>query len=769
MANKKIKSSDIVEPKLLSGLISEAKELLNAINGIQDAIKGNIKVQKEFLASTKVNNFQAYKQTEESIKKVKTETELLTKAEIDRKNVEAQLAILQKQETIELAKSKIALQQRTKALQDQAREELGLIGAYDKTNKRLNDLRKSYQNLVVLGRENGKVARGMKGEIERLDKTLKKADASTGKFNRNVGNYTGSLKEAIGSSSIFGGKLSGLSSLFESLGSKGAMLTGVLGAGVAGALGALNLVLSKTETGMDFVERETSRFTSSLRLLADRLLDLNFTNLLNDLRDAGQAGADYADEMDRINDKVIANTVSQAKLNAQIAKNKLAMEDENLTISEKLKLAKEAIRLDVQRTGVDLVNGKSVAVGLRDESTLIGQARARFSAINFKIQSLKAKGLKPNEEERKELAEAEAAQIDVLTEAFIGRKKLAAQIETFERDLIKKRQEKIDKEKEQLKERSDLFEKELKEAEEKANDLIENPTFTNFKPGEDADKILNDSIEAQRLEAEAYLDKLEKEKEAEEKQAKFLQDLQKTVTDSAIRELEKQYDARIEVYGKEIDKRQENISKQEALAERGSENQLAFEKKKLAEAEVAQERAQKQKIKNQKLLSYFSLISAYASNGDKSAIANAFADILTAETISAFFWEGAENVADALGDKGRAHGGRDGYRGKVGNKIIAFDGEERVLSAKQNRLIGDISNDELATMAYNTRIGAEKQDGVKDQTNYALLSELKKLNENISKKKDVNVSWNSLDERIVTTVQDGMKKTVKHILKRPRI
>lgn len=768
MANKKIKSSDIVEPKLLSGVISEAKELLKAIEGIQGALKANIKVQKEFLAVSKVKDFNGYKQNEEAIKAVKTETQLLVKAENERKTIENQLIVLQKQEAVELAKNKLLLQQRSKAIQEQAKAELGLVGAYDKTSKRLNDLRKSYQNLSIAGRENGKVAKGLKQEIDKLDTALKKADASTGKFNRNVGNYGSVLSDAVNSSSVFGGKLNGLTSMFESLGSKGAMVAGVIGVAVTGALTALNLVLTKTEAGMDFVARETERFNTILGVLANKILNLDFKNLLNELQGAGQAGADYADELDRMSDSEIRNSKALTILNSKIAKNKLAMEDANLTTQEKIKLAKEAIKLDVQRTGVDLVGGKTTYS--LDEKTLMGQARAQYRAYKFLTDKIKLTGVELTEEQRKKLADLYNAQVEVSTEAFIGRKKLAAQVETFERELIKKRDEKIQKEKEQLKERSDLFEKELEDAEKKASDLIENPTFTNFTPGDGADQIFNDSIEKQRLEAEAYLDKLAKEKEAEEKQAKFIQDLQKTITESAIRELEKQADAKIEALDKDIELRKDNISRQEELAARGLDNTAAYEKKKLAEAELAKEIAQKQKLKDQKLYAYFSLIAAYANSGDKSAAANALADILTAETVSLLAWEGAENVGEALGNKGKKHNGRDGYRGvtKSGD-VIGFDGNERILSKDQNKLIGDISNDALASLAYNTRMNAEKTDGAKDHTGYALLIEMKKLNETIAKKKEISVNWNSHDERVETLVSNGMKKTVRHVRKPPRI
>ena len=62
-------------------------------------------------------------------------------------------------------------------------------GVAEQTRQTLKNLQKQYQNLVALGRESGKVAKGLKQEIDNLDKSLKKNDASVGKFGRTVGGY----------------------------------------------------------------------------------------------------------------------------------------------------------------------------------------------------------------------------------------------------------------------------------------------------------------------------------------------------------------------------------------------------------------------------------------------------------------------------------------------------------------------------------------------------------------------------------------------------
>lgn len=74
---------------------------------------------------------------------------------------------------------------------------------YNKMSATLNKLRKEYKDLAVSGQENTASARKMRDEIQRLDKTLKGADASVGQYQRNVGNYT----SAFGKMSSFLGTL----------------------------------------------------------------------------------------------------------------------------------------------------------------------------------------------------------------------------------------------------------------------------------------------------------------------------------------------------------------------------------------------------------------------------------------------------------------------------------------------------------------------------------------------------------------------------------
>ena len=87
-------------------------------------------------------------------------------------------------------------------------------GAYDRLNAKLNVSRRRMKDLAASGKTNTAEFRKLRREVNLLDKELKKIDASTGQFQRNVGNYRSALR----------GGLRGIA--------------GGLGGGIAGGLGA---------------------------------------------------------------------------------------------------------------------------------------------------------------------------------------------------------------------------------------------------------------------------------------------------------------------------------------------------------------------------------------------------------------------------------------------------------------------------------------------------------------------------------------------------
>lgn len=834
MANKKIKSSDIVQPNLLGALIKEAKALEKAIDGIQDALKGNIKVQKEYIAVSKTKDFKVYKEEEKSIKAVKDSIDLLIDAEKQQEQVRNKISVLQKRQIVENEKEKLKLQELAQAQKIQLQLEQAAIGSMKRLTIETKKLILERNNLNLNTKEGQKRLQSINKELDLNNKIIKENSSALEKQKINVGNYGESIIGAARDSGIFGSALGGVIGALQqsytglmngvnalkdynasmalagkNTGLFGSAITGLKTGGIlalVAAIASLAVVLKKTEFGMEFLERQTAgvmaifgQYTNLVGQLAsgefkEFLKALN--NINNSTGKAYEQAVKYTKALQDLEDLERARIVTRAEEGRQISENRLELEDENKTIEDKLKLIEETIRLDEVSTENELFFLRKRRDILEDNI----KVRKRDSPKSVTDADLK------------EVEDAKAAVINFETEQNTGRRRLASQREGLAKELAK---EILDREirnkerrialiedeyarekellilkyenikREAIKNKDNLmlvrknFDKELADLDKKKGKSVGDVDRMSIIPGLEATpESMKEQARRVKEQAEQIAKDLkdiqekkdQEEKDAADEKAEFIKKINKSVTDALLDEIEKQAEAKINDADKDIERRKDNIQKQADLAARGLDNTLAFEKKKEAEAELAKELAMQQKIKNQKILAYYSLIAAYATSGDKSAAVSAFADIAIAEAASAFFWEGAENVGDALGNKSKAHNGRDGYRGRTSDgTIIGFDGKERILSGEQNKLIGDISNDALATMAYNTRMGAEKMDGVKDQNSYALLSELKKLNETISKKKEISVSWNSLDERVEQTVQDGMKKTVRYIRQRPRI
>lgn len=179
MAEKIVKGVDIVEKGALSEHIEQAKQLLIVYKQLDDEVKSTAsslaKMSKGFKA-TKTGDIGTAKGTSDNMNKAMLEQERIAQAQIRTKKALLQLEKAQEQQANKTAK----------AIKDEG-------NAYKQQSKTLTDLINRYQNLAARGRENGKVAKGMLAEINKLDAGLKKIDATVGRHQRNVGNYTSAL------------------------------------------------------------------------------------------------------------------------------------------------------------------------------------------------------------------------------------------------------------------------------------------------------------------------------------------------------------------------------------------------------------------------------------------------------------------------------------------------------------------------------------------------------------------------------------------------
>ena len=186
---QKIENKDIFSPDFLQPQIKSFKELLNLIKLMESELKDVLKVQQQLVKTSDKKSVEGLNKRKKAITSVNQVSKEMLKLEKQRKSVSAQLAISETKEAKAIAASRIELARKKKAVKDEIIAEKGLIGEYQKQSARLNDLRKKYKDLILVQGKETRQTRKMRSEINRLDKSLRRVDATTGQFQRNVGNY----------------------------------------------------------------------------------------------------------------------------------------------------------------------------------------------------------------------------------------------------------------------------------------------------------------------------------------------------------------------------------------------------------------------------------------------------------------------------------------------------------------------------------------------------------------------------------------------------
>ncbi|HSG62512.1 MAG TPA: phage tail tape measure protein, partial [Pseudomonadales bacterium] len=127
-------------------------------------------------------------------------------------------------------------------------------GTYDKLSRTLNEQRKRYKDLAAAGKESSAEAIKLRGDINELDKQLKKIDANVGQFQRNVGGYTQALEQFFPRiSSGIGQVTSGFKAAQGAAGGFNKAL-GFIGLAVTVITGIVDALQSAKETAKEFEE-----------------------------------------------------------------------------------------------------------------------------------------------------------------------------------------------------------------------------------------------------------------------------------------------------------------------------------------------------------------------------------------------------------------------------------------------------------------------------------------------------------------------------------
>jgi len=133
-----------------------------------------------------------------------------------------------------------------------------------------------------------------------------------------------------------------------------------------------------------------------------------------------------------------------------------------------------------------------------------------------------------------------------------------------------------------------------------------------------------------------------------------------------------------------------------------------------------------------------------------------------AKTIASFY--------DGTEDTGTVSGALDAN----GGRLAVLHDNERVVTKAQNAMIGDMSNDALANLAYDYRTGNLMTDGQLNKSsnngmvidNSGLVMEIKGLRKELKEKPVQQVRVDQLGNLIETVYGNGIKTVTKHKNKR---
>lgn len=250
--------------------------------------------------------------------------------------------------------------------------------------------------------------------------------------------------------------------------------------------------------------------------------------------------------------------------------------------------------------------------------------------------------------------------------------------------------------------------------------------------------------------------RIDKEKEANEK---ALQDLQKGA-EVAFEVLgdanEKRSERRVEAINEEIAAEQARLQTLQALAAEGNEdaeNNIALTEQRQRQLELEREQQIKRQQQAELALTAVQTYAAKTTAGDPNPLASTIADI---EVLRAFvgslgsFFEGTEDtgkVANPLDNNG--------------GRLAVIHNNERIMTAEQNRVIGNMSNAELTELAH--RENTRRTEGQPSQMVFQAVKELI----HVTKNSPIYLGgdWDEITEMVTHKVKKGNTLEKKHTKK----
>jgi hypothetical protein len=171
----------------VSALTSESEKIAALLDTIGKKLQGFPKIKLQLEGSDNLKSrTQALTELQQNLKQMEGLQNELAKSK-------ARLNVLETEAARTLAQSKIALQENNAAMKDSIKLEQAKEGSLNQLRLQLKQVQKEYDALSASERNAAK-GQDLLRQLQTLDTQLKDLEFSSGRFQRNVGNYQGSAK-----------------------------------------------------------------------------------------------------------------------------------------------------------------------------------------------------------------------------------------------------------------------------------------------------------------------------------------------------------------------------------------------------------------------------------------------------------------------------------------------------------------------------------------------------------------------------------------------
>ena len=271
------------------------------------------------------------------------------------------------------------------------------------------------------------------------------------------------------------------------------------------------------------------------------------------------------------------------------------------------------------------------------------------------------------------------------------------------------------------------------------------------------------TLEYRQIEEKELALRLQMRKSDAESTKKTIEEI-KNFTDAILSALDDSINANIASIDTMLHRQESMIDTQKVLASKGLANDLAFEQKR-ADQLTAQKLNEQKKLKQAKELETFlNALAQFAEKDPNTALPKALGLLAATKIAETVFAEEGGIIGSGMA----LAGGRRHKSGKD-RLVLAEDGEGILTTNEMSKLGGAAGFNAFRNMLKAPL--KEKPIGNSTQKDHGqeIVSRLESLEKTIKDKKELNVSWDTLDSRIEQTIERGVKDRVKNILKKPRL